>query len=171
MGKAHSTDYPPTQRSSTGRVSEGQSAEEYGVEDLDQQVTAFLQIGRPRRRITLLDAVRRGLPFSTLERLAEHFGTAQKALAQVLAITPSTLARRKASGKLKPEESDRVVRLARIGALAESMMQGDSEAARQWVTAPLAILGGESPLRRASTELGARDVEQLIGRLRHGVFS
>ncbi|MDE0178425.1 MAG: DUF2384 domain-containing protein, partial [Gammaproteobacteria bacterium] len=29
----------------------------------------------------------------------------------------------------------------------------------------------ETPLCRASTETGGREVEQLIGQLRHGVFS
>jgi putative toxin-antitoxin system antitoxin component (TIGR02293 family) len=97
--------------------------------------------------------------------------TSQKEIAQVLSIPPSTLQRRKKSGQLQTDESDRVVRLASLKDATVAMMQGDDEAAVAWLRTPLDILGGESPLEHASTELGARDVEDLIGRLRHGVFS
>ncbi len=154
-----------------GGVKEGKSGEDYRAGDAERDIAVFLQMKRPRQAWKLLYAVREGLPFLTLENLAKRFGTPQKEMARVLAITPSTLARRKVSGKLKPDESDRVVRLARIGTMADALMHRDGDAARRWLTTPLEILGGESPMQRASTELGARDVERLIGRLRHGVFS
>ncbi|MCU7862225.1 MAG: DUF2384 domain-containing protein, partial [Candidatus Thiodiazotropha sp. (ex Lucinoma kastoroae)] len=95
----------------------------------------------------------------------------QKDIAQVLSIPSSTLQRRKKTGHLQTDESDRVVRLAHLKDAALALMQGDDNAAVAWLHTPLDVLGGESPLEHASTELGARDVEDLIGRLRHGVFS
>ena len=50
-------------------------------------------------------------------------------------------------------------------------MAGDPIAAQRWLTTRHPALGDETPLRRASTETGGREVEDLIGRLRHGVFS
>ena len=64
-----------------------------------------------------------------------------------------------------------MIRLARLKDLALTLMNGDDAAAISWLRTPLEILGGETPLEHASTEMGARDVEDLIGRLRHGVFS
>ena len=70
-----------------------------------------------------------------------------------------------------PSQSDRVVRIDRLTDMVRALMRGDEEATRRWLTTPQALLGDETPLHCASTEAGEREVEQLIGRLRHGVFS
>lgn len=124
--------------------------------------------GRSRR---LLARVQSGLPCEVVDTLVANLGVAQKEIAGVLNIPVTTLSRRKKAGCLSPDESDRVVRLARVGALAQALMAGDLLAAQQWMSTPLPILGDETPLQHCSTEVGAREVEQLIGRLRHGVFS
>lgn len=69
------------------------------------------------------------------------------------------------------QESDLIVRLAQLKDAAIVLMRGDEELALSWLHSPLDVLGGKSPLEHATTELGARDVEDLIGRLRNGVFS
>ena len=119
----------------------------------------------------LLTLVRRGLPFDALDNLVHAIGVPQKEIASVIGIPPTTLARRRKSGRLTPVESDHVVRVARLVALARSLMADDKEVARRWLTTPHRLLGDETPLRHASTEIGGREVEQLIGQLRHGVFS
>ena len=115
--------------------------------------------------------VRDGLPFSTLEGLVGVLGVSQGEVASIIGIPATTLSRRKRNGKLTQLESDRLMRIARLVEMAHRMMQGDGAAARRWLTAPHEILGGASPLAHASTEVGGREVEQLIGRLRHGTFS
>ena len=140
----------------------------------DTKVLKYLRLKptRARGKVTglLLARVHAGLPYAVVEALVASLGVSQKELGGVLNIPVTTLSRRKKTGKLLPDESDRVIRLARIGAQAEAMMDDDAPVARQWLTTPLEIFG-ESPLRHCSTEVGAREVEQLIGRLRHGVFS
>jgi putative toxin-antitoxin system antitoxin component (TIGR02293 family) len=122
-------------------------------------------------RAKMLKNIRQGLPFDVIETLEQAYAVPRKELAEVLSITVSTLTRRKKEGRLHADESDRVARLARIKDTAVAMMQGDDEAAIQWLHTPLEILGSETPMAHASTEMGARDVEDLIGRIRHGVFS
>lgn len=119
----------------------------------------------------MLAKIKKGLRFSAIAQLENALHASQKDIAEVLSISSSTLQRRKKSGHLQTDESDRVVRLARLKDAALALMQGDDDAAVTWLHTPLDVLGGESPLAHASTELGARDVEDLIGRLRHGVFS
>jgi len=61
-----------------------------------------------------------------------------------------------------------------IGALlqqASDMMQQDSNRAKIWFETKMDIFGGETPMQHAKTEKGAREVEDLIGRIRNGVFS
>ena len=118
----------------------------------------------------VLKMVRSGLPFSMFDELVGAVGGSQRELAAVIGIPATTLARRKRSGMLTPSESDRLVRIARLEAMAVAMMRGDAGAAGQWLRTPHDLLDRETPLERASTETGARDVELLVGRLRHGVF-
>jgi putative toxin-antitoxin system antitoxin component (TIGR02293 family) len=68
-------------------------------------------------------------------------------------------------------ESDRLVRASRIFGRALSLFEGDRDAATHWLSEPQKALGGEVPLSVARTELGALEVERLIARLEHGVFS
>ena len=116
-------------------------------------------------------AVRAGLPFSSLDKVAGAVGVGRLALAGVIGLPSTTLARRRKAGSLSTDESDRLVRVARLVSMAHELMGGNEAAARRWLRDPHQLLEGESPLERASTEVGGREVEQVIGRLAHGVFS
>lgn len=125
----------------------------------------------PTDNARALKMVREGLSFSALEHLVDVLGVPQGEVASIIGIPATTLSRRKRSGRLTQLESDRLMRIARLVEMTHRMMQGDGAAARRWLVAPHELLGGASPLAHASTEIGGREVEQLIGRLRHGTFS
>jgi putative toxin-antitoxin system antitoxin component (TIGR02293 family) len=74
------------------------------------------------------------------------------------------IARREA---LSLEESDRVVRLARIAAFGESVF-GESGRFWRWMRAPKARFTGRTPLQLLATEAGARLVEEFLGAIDHG---
>ncbi len=105
-----------------------------------------------------------------LEELRIALGLPMEKLAPLLGISKATLHRRKIAGKLAAFESDRVVRLARLLGMACFVM-ASKEAGRQWLCSPQVGLGGAVPLEYAETELGAREVENLLGRIEHGVYS
>lgn len=84
----------------------------------------------------------------------------------------ATLSRRRAHNKpLQRDHSDRLVRYARIFWLAADLFDGDKASARGWLKRPAPSLDDSTPLDFAETEIGAREVENLIGRLEHGVYS
>lgn len=114
--------------------------------------------------------IRAGLPMVEFEALQELLGLGAEELAAHLAISRSTLIRRRKSRRLDAQESDRLLRYARLYARAEATL-GDAEAAREWLKHPVRGLGYESPLHFAETEAGAREVENLLGRIEHGVFN
>ena len=116
-------------------------------------------------------AVRRGLPYAAFDKLSRAMALPAAQVAGALSIPGRTLQRRKAEARLAPDESDRLVRLARLYAAALDLFEGNAGAARQWLESPALGLGGEAPFRMSQTEPGAREVEALIGRLEHGVFS
>jgi putative toxin-antitoxin system antitoxin component (TIGR02293 family) len=114
--------------------------------------------------------IRAGLPMVEFEALQELLGLGAEELAGHLSISRSTLIRRRKSRRLDAQESDRLLRYARLYTQAETTL-GDAEAAQQWLKTPTRALGYESPLHFAETEAGAREVENLLGRIEHGVFS
>jgi putative toxin-antitoxin system antitoxin component (TIGR02293 family) len=71
----------------------------------------------------------------------------------------------------KKKSSDHRLRASRVFAKALELFDGDRDAASEWMISPLPALGGETPIDTARTEFGALQVENLVGRLEHGVYS
>ncbi|MBZ5706861.1 MAG: DUF2384 domain-containing protein [Acidobacteriia bacterium] len=119
----------------------------------------------------LIRKLEHGFSFHTLQNLSSHSGLTVARLASLLGIPERTLARRKTSGKLTLDESERLLRLSAIFEKAVELFEGDVAAAVNWLTSPRKALNDHAPLEYSRTELGAREVESLIGRLEHGVFA
>ncbi len=118
----------------------------------------------------IIDKARAGLPYATLEAIATRFEIPQEILVRVLHLPPRTLARRKKSRRLSADESDRLLRLARVVARAEDVF-GSQERAGAWLRGTVRALGGVRPLDLLDTDLGAQQVERILGRIEHGVYS
>ena len=118
----------------------------------------------------LIRKIQKGLRFSELETLQNTIELPFEQLAAKLAISRSTLQRRKAAGRLSPDESDKVIRFARLLEHATDVF-GDIDKARAWLKFPQRGLGGAVPLDYAETEIGAREVDNLLGRIDYGVYS
>jgi putative toxin-antitoxin system antitoxin component (TIGR02293 family) len=112
-----------------------------------------------------------GLPYATVDRLQTALGLTLSEMADLVMIQLRTLSRRRGTGRLEADESDRVLRAARLFARTTRLFSGSEDKARTWLRTGNRALGGESPLDFARTEVGAREVEALIGRLEHGVFT
>ena len=111
-----------------------------------------------------------GLPFPALESLRDTLGLSRTEVLSSLGITARTLARRKRDKRLDPAESDRLFRLARITALAMDVLE-DPEVVRRWLHKPNRALGGEVPLDLVATDIGARQVEEALIAIDHGIFA
>jgi putative toxin-antitoxin system antitoxin component (TIGR02293 family) len=119
----------------------------------------------------LIREVTRGFPYQALMAFTTNSGVSLPSLAEMIGIPERTLARRRATGRLAPEESERLLRLSFLFDKSVELFEGDVASAVQWLAAPQRTLENKSPLQYARTEIGAREVENLIGRLEHGVFS
>ena len=75
---------------------------------------------------------------------------------------------RKGRGAL-PTESDQTARLARTTALALDTWHGDLGAVREFFATPHPELGGDRPVDAMRTDSGARLVEDILNRLKHGL--
>jgi putative toxin-antitoxin system antitoxin component (TIGR02293 family) len=86
-------------------------------------------------------------------------------------VSPRTLARLDpAKSRLDLVSGDRLVRSARLFAIATEVLE-EVQAAAHWLKAPQRALGGAIPLDLAQTDVGARAVEALLGRMEHGVYT
>ncbi len=121
--------------------------------------------------LKLAKKVEAGFSFDALERLGKTTGLSLETLRVAVRITPRTLTRRRKEKKLSPEESDRLVSVSRLLAQTFELFEGNTEAGMRWFQSPNRALAGQSPIEVAATETGAREVENLIGRLEHGVFT
>lgn len=116
------------------------------------------------------EAIRAGFPPAVVEELMRASGLTLKGLAGALDLSPRSLQRRRRSGKLAQHESDRLYRLARLVAIANEYL-GDPERARRWLKHPNRALGGIAPVAAIDTEVGARQVENILGRIAYGGIS
>ncbi|HYN09866.1 MAG TPA: antitoxin Xre/MbcA/ParS toxin-binding domain-containing protein [Vicinamibacterales bacterium] len=114
--------------------------------------------------------IRRGLPYRSLESVRARLGLSVPEAASVLHMPPRTLARRRHTRKLDADESDRLYRLARVAAQAFAAF-GTEEKAATWLRRPNRALNGELPIQVLDTDVGSRQVEDLLGRIEHGVVS
>ena len=115
--------------------------------------------------------IRSGLPAASALAFKAALGLTNEELASVLGVSPRTVARLNPGGShLDAVSGDRLVRSARLYAIAAEVLE-DSAAAAQWLKLPQRALGGAVPLELAQTDVGARAVEALLGRMEHGVFT
>jgi putative toxin-antitoxin system antitoxin component (TIGR02293 family) len=134
-----------------------------------RQDLAFGFAAAPAKQVLLL--LQKGFPFKMLTALAAQSGIPVRELAAIIEIPERTLARRRVAGRLGRDESERLLRVARVIGKAVQLFEGDMGAAVAWLKAPQKALSHNTPLSYARFEMGAVEVENLIGRLEHGVFS
>lgn len=133
--------------------------------------TATLKRGQPIASIhEQIGRIHAGLSFRAVQNLQKALDVPMEKLATVLGMSRATLHRRKIQGKIDKNESEKLVRYQRLLKKAEDVF-GGGDSAREWLTNPQAGLGNAVPLDFAKTEIGAREVENLLGRIEYGVYS
>ena len=124
---------------------------------------------RVRTLNDLHEIVAEGLPKTSVRalfsRLSERYDVEVQPLRDFVA-PRATLKRRRT--RLSPTESQRLERLARIVAMTEEVWH-DKTAAAEFLTRPHRGLGGRTPLQMAATDLGARQVEELLASIEFGL--
>jgi len=117
----------------------------------------------------LRERTRVGLPYAALRTVMDRYGLTTEEISKALHLPRRTLARR-VRGRFRADESDRLLRLARIAAEATQVL-GSAAKAGDWLHQPNRALGQQPPLQLLDTDLGTRQVEEVLGRIEHGVFS
>ena len=121
-----------------------------------------------RSDLDLDDAIRSGLPVKAVESVVKT-GALRAPELHALVIPRRTLAHRKRrGGRLSSEQSDRLARVVRVVTSGEEAI-GDGTRAARWLRKPNRALRGRRPLDLLASDVGARLVEQELGRIEHGL--
>jgi putative toxin-antitoxin system antitoxin component (TIGR02293 family) len=113
--------------------------------------------------------VQRGVPFVHLERFQKTIGLSLDQIAALVEIPPRTLTRRRQTGRLRSDESDRLFRAARVVGRILALYDGKLAEACEWLESPQRALGGAVPLTLAATDHGAQAISDIIGRIEYGL--
>jgi putative toxin-antitoxin system antitoxin component (TIGR02293 family) len=116
----------------------------------------------------LIEAIEGGLPIAAFESVIRD-GTFSAGELHELVLPRRTFTHRKQKGQgLTADESDRLTRAVRLAGRAEEAI-GDPEKAARWLRKPNRALLGKRPLDLLESDVGARMVEQVLGRIEHGL--
>ncbi|MFG6665970.1 antitoxin Xre/MbcA/ParS toxin-binding domain-containing protein [Halomonas sp. HNIBRBA4712] len=130
---------------------------------MDVEARVAMLIGA-RSGVKSDELIRKGIPLSALERLAQHGVD----VARLGIIKPRTLTHRRSKGEaLSPEEGDRLYRASKIVLLAEEVI-GSRAKAHRWLNKPRKALGNVNALQAIMTTPGYMAAEELLEQLRHG---
>ncbi len=140
-----------------------------------QQVRRYLGgrdvIGMPKNELDFVPIIRRGFPFAAFTSVHDRTQLSEEELCASLRIAKRTVARRKnASSRLKPHESELLLRLAQAQAKAANVLGSEAKAS-QWLKTPNRALGGAVPLSLLDTGLGFQEVMDVLTRVEYGVHS
>ena len=115
------------------------------------------------------DEIVRGIDAKRVKHLIDRGVLGAK---QVFRVIPErTFNRRLAKREaLKTSEADAIGRLLRVTETAEHTF-GDAEFAHKFLSLPNPALKDRIPIEMAETDAGAREVEVILTRIAHGVYS
>ena len=119
-----------------------------------------------------INVIRHGLPAQSAFFLQNRLDVGDQEFSTTLGVSVKWLSRHRKEPKkhLDANVSDRLYRIARIVTLAEEVLETHATA-MHWLTRPQLGLGEMIPLELLSTEIGAKEVEELLYRIEYGIYS
>ena len=118
----------------------------------------------------LVDVGVRTVPFAAVAALADRIGVTVEDVLTLVGIPARTASRRRAASFLKPDEADRLLRVARVMEEAARVLGGHARAGA-WLLAPHPLLGGEPPFALLDSDAGAKSVSDELVRIDLGDFA
>jgi len=121
-------------------------------------------------QVELIEAITKGLPASLARELAQKMEITLEDMAGLLRLNPRTFQRRLGEGLLSLSESERLWELSRLFNRAVDVLESEAGAVH-WFKNPIQALGWAIPLAYARTAVGLRELDNILGRIEHGVYS
>jgi putative toxin-antitoxin system antitoxin component (TIGR02293 family) len=117
-----------------------------------------------------ISVIRKGVSKKALYTLMEMTGITSKEMAFIIRLSDRTLRRYKSQTLLNPEQSERIIELARLYSRGEQVF-GNLESFKEWMNSTVMALGNRKPKEFLDTSLGIGILMDELGRIEHGIFA
>lgn len=128
---------------------------------------AFKEI---RNDADFIECIRLGVPKVALDNIMEMAGFSVGEISSIIRTSDRTLRRYTPSTKLNPEQSERVIEVAKLYSRGEEVF-GNLDTFKIWMNSSVLALGNKSPKEYLDTSLGIDMLMDELGRIEHGVFA
>jgi len=141
------------------------------MSELLETALDVLDVREPHKTpLAAAELIQRGLHWNAYVAVTTALPLPAEEVKVVLAIPERTLARRRRTKRFTPEESERMLRIARVIAQGTEVL-GSKAATASWLQTGNRALGGKRPLELLNTSVGAEMVSSVLTRLAYGVYS
>lgn len=123
-----------------------------------------------RNNVDFIGMIREGVPKKSLDHLMDNTGLTVAEISTIIRTSDRTLRRYTARQKLNPEQSERIIELARLYSRGEDVF-GSMDAFKQWMNSTVVALGNKKPKTYLDTSLGINILMNELGRIEHGIFA
>lgn len=113
---------------------------------------------------------REGIKIGYLLELTDLIGLTQMEICKILHISLRTLQRYEPDYVLDSDASSKVIQLGMLHRRGLDVF-GDTKDFNYWLKAPISSLEGKAPLDYLDTPFGFQLINQILGRIEHGIFA
>lgn len=117
-----------------------------------------------------IQVIRGGVPKKALDNLMDVTGITTGEISGIIRTSDRTLRRYTSQQKLNPEQSERIIELAKLYSRGEEVL-GSLESFKLWMDSSIMALGNKKPKEFLDTSLGIKMLMNELGRIEHGIFA
>lgn len=158
------------------------TAKQRGAENTGAQVVKAVYVSAFRGgEQAMIPAIRSGVPVARIGEVAGNMRRTRDEVMRILRISRATVGRKAKSGtgRLSPEQSERVIGLERLIGQVQVMIaesgnaKGFDAAAwiADWIERPLPALGGAKPADYLDTMVGQQLISRLLAQMQSGAYT
>ena len=118
---------------------------------------------------TVIDKSRQGMLRTEADQVAQLAGLTDIELARILNMSVRNLHRLKADDKLARDASERLLLLTNLLQHGLDVFDEDALTLAEWLRSPIRELNTQSPLSLLDTTTGFGLVDDVLGRIEHGI--
>jgi putative toxin-antitoxin system antitoxin component (TIGR02293 family) len=116
----------------------------------------------------MVAVIRKGLSKKAMDEMMTHLNISSLEMSKMLHTSDRTMRRYTSESVLNPEQSERLIELARLFAHGVDVF-GSSDRFRRWINGPVFSLGGQQPIDLLDTSIGISLVNDTLGRIEYGI--
>ncbi|MBN8785746.1 MAG: DUF2384 domain-containing protein [Terrimonas sp.] len=133
-------------------------------------MSGFPSFSKVNNSTDFISVIRSGIPKKALDNLMDNTGITVPEITKIIRTSDRTLRRYAATQKLNPEQSERLIELARLYSRGEEVF-GSMEGFKTWMDSAVMALDNKKPKEFLDTSIGIDMLMNELGRIEHGIFA